>query len=183
MDKSSDIAPYRIPGRLANVIAALQVMASAKRPEAKIKDWAYEFDQSHDAATIDTWISVFRDHREFFLVYQLPGEQELKAALRWRYAFKTLDAESGKEYTPAEIKGLPEKQRWLLTSKPLGGEQIQTLLNTAIGLHARAMEELRESRWWVPVFAAILAFGFTGHVVAACDSIESRAESFVCSRN
>src|SRR5262245_12092046 len=65
--------------------------------------------------------------------------------------------ESGKEYTPAEIQALPEKQRGLLTAKPLGGEQIQTLLNTAIGLHARAMEELRESRWWIPVFAAILS--------------------------
>jgi hypothetical protein len=85
--------------------------------------------------------------------------------LRWRYAFKTFDAESGKEYTPAEIQALPEKQRWSLTSKPLGGEQIQTLLNTAIGLHARAMEELRESRWWVPLLAATL--GFVGAIFGA----------------
>jgi hypothetical protein len=28
MNKSSDIAPYRIPGRLTDVIAATQVMAS-----------------------------------------------------------------------------------------------------------------------------------------------------------
>ena len=168
MNKSSDVAPYRIRGRLADVIAAIQVMAAAKRPEAKINDWAYEFDRNRDAATIDRWTSVFRDHREFFLTYRLPDEQDLKAALRWRYAFKTFDAESGKEYTPAEIQALPEKQRWLLTTKPLGGEQIQTLLNTAIGLHARAMEELRESRWWVPVFAAIL--GFVG---AMCGTILS----------
>jgi hypothetical protein len=165
MNKSSDIAPYRIRGRLADVIAAIQVMAAAKRPEAKIKDWAYEFDRDRDAATVDRWTGVFRDHREFFLTYRLPEEQDLKAALRWRYAFKTFDAESGKEYTPAEIEALPEKQRWSLTSKPLGGEQIQTLLNTAIGLHARAMEELRESRWWVPVFAAIL--GFVGAIFGA----------------
>jgi hypothetical protein len=163
MKKSSDIAPYRIPGRLADVIAAIQVMAAAKRPEAKIEDWAYEFDRDRNAATVARWTGVFRDHREFFLTYRLPDEQALKAALRWRYAFKTFDAESGKEYTPAEIQALPEKQRWSLTTKPLSGEQIQTLLNTAIGLHARAMEELRESRWWVPVFAAIL--GFVGAIV------------------
>ena len=158
MNKSSDIAPYRIPGRLADVIAAIQVMAAAKRPEAKIKDWAYEFDRDRDDATIGRWTGVFWDHREFFLTYRLPNEQDLKAALRWRYAFKTFDAESGKEYTPAQIQALPEKQRWLLTSKPLDGEQIQTLLNTAISLHTRAMEELRESRWWVPLFAAVLGF-------------------------
>ncbi len=106
---------------------------------------------------------MFQEHREFFLTYRLPDEQDLKAALRWRYAFRTVDAETGKEYTPAEVQSLPEKQRWLLTTKPLGGEQIQTLLNTAIAVHARAMEELRESRWWIPVFAAIL--GFVGAIL------------------
>jgi hypothetical protein len=126
MNKSSDIAPYRIRGRLADVIAAIQVMAAAKRPEAKIKDWAYEFDRNRDAGAVDRWTSVFQEHREFFLTYRLPNEQDVKAALRWRYAFKTLDAETGKEYTPAEIQSLPEKQRSLLTTKPLGGEQIQT---------------------------------------------------------
>jgi hypothetical protein len=150
MNKSSDIAPYRIRGRLADVIAAIQVMAAAKRPERKIKDWAYEFDRNRDADTVDRWTSVFQDHCEFFLTYRLreqDPEADLKAALRWRYAFKTFDADSGKEYTPEQIKALPPEQRDLITSKPLEGEQIQTLLNTAIGLHARAMEELRESRW------------------------------------
>src|SRR5262245_14157174 len=158
MNKSSDIAPYRIPGRLADVIAAIQIMAAAKRPEAKIEDWAYEFDRNREANTVARWTGVFEDHREFFLTYRLPGKKDLKAALRWRYAFKTLDAESGKEYKPAEIQALPEKQRELLTTKPLNGEQIQTLLNTAISLHTRGMEELRESRWWVPLFAAVLGF-------------------------
>ena len=150
MNKSSDIAPYRIRGRLADVIAAIQVMAAAKRPERKIKDWAYEFDRNRDADTVDRWTSVFQDHCEFFLTYRLreqDPEADLEAALRWRYAFKTFDADSGKEYTPEQIKALPPEQRDLITSKPLEGEQIQTLLNTAIGLHARAMEELRESRW------------------------------------
>jgi hypothetical protein len=163
MNKSSEIAPYRIPGRLADVIAAIQVMASRKRPEAKIEDWAYEFDRNRDTATVARWTGVFRDHREFFLTYRLPGEEDL--ALRWRYAFKTFDAESGKEYKPVEIQALPEEKRWSLTTKPLRGEQIQTLLNTAIGLHARAMEELRESQWWVPVFAAFL--GFIGAIIGA----------------
>jgi len=90
VNKSIDIAPYRIPGRLADVIAAIQVMAARKRPEAKIEDWAYEFDRDRNAATVNRWTGVFRDHREFFLTYRLPGEHDLKAALRWRYALKTL---------------------------------------------------------------------------------------------
>ena len=81
-------------------------MASRKRPEAKIEDWAFEIDRNRDAATVARWTGVFRDHREFLLTYRLPGEEDLKAALRWRYAFKTFDAESGKEYKPVEIQAL-----------------------------------------------------------------------------
>ncbi len=151
--------PYLRQGRLADVIAAIQVMASAKRPEGKIKDWAWELDRSRDSRTVARWNGVFNEHREFFITYHLQNEEELKAALRWRYVFKNLDAETGQEYTPAEIAKLPDDQRKLLTTKPLTGEQIQTLLNTAIGLHTRAIEELGAKRWWVPLIAAFLGFG------------------------
>jgi len=77
--------------------------------------------------------------------------------------------DTGKEYTPEQIKALPPEQRNKITSKPLEGEQIQTLLNTAIGLHARAMEELRESRLWIPVLAPIPGFfgAMAGVILAA----------------
>ena len=157
--ESPDMAPYLKPGRLADVIAAIQVMASAERPEREIKDWAYELDRNRDTATIVRWTSVFQEHREFFVTYRLQGGGDLKAALRWRYVFRTFDSKTGKEYTPAEIETLSKEQRSLLTTKPLAGEHIQTLLNTAIGLHTRAMEELGAARWWVPLLAAFLGFG------------------------
>src|SRR3954467_10524776 len=81
--------PYLQQGRLADVLAALQVMASAERPERTIKDWAHEFDRSRENSAIERWTNVFRDHREFFITYHLKDQEELKAALRWRYAFKT----------------------------------------------------------------------------------------------
>jgi hypothetical protein len=161
--------PYLKQGRLADVIAAIQVMASAKRPEGKIKDWAWELDRSRDSRTVDRWSAVFKEHREFFITYQLQNEEDLKAALRWRYVFKRFDAETGQEYTPAEIENLLDDQRNLLTTKPLTGEQIQTLLNTAIGLHTRAIKELGANRWWVPLIAAFLGFGgaIAGNVISA----------------
>ena len=159
MKGSPHMDPYLRPGRLADVIAAIQVMASAKRPERKVEDWAFEFDRSRDTHTVVHWTAVFQEHREFFITYQLQNEDELKAALRWRYVFKTFDAETGEEYTPAQIENLPDERRRLLTTKPLAGDQIQTLLNTAIGLHTRAIEELGAARWWVPLIAAFLGFG------------------------
>jgi hypothetical protein len=153
--------PYLKPGRLADVIAAIQVMSAAKRPERKIEDWANEFSRSRDPKTVSHWSSLFEEHREFFLTYKLKDEP--KAALRLRYAFKTYDAETGKEYTPEEIKGLSREERDLLTTKPLSGDHIGTLINTAIGLHTRALEQQSARRWWVPLLAA--GFGFAGAIV------------------
>jgi hypothetical protein len=156
---------YLIPGRLADVTAALQVMAAAERPERAIKDWAHEFDRRRDQQAIDRWTRVFEDHREFFLTYRLRGRDELKAALRWRYVNKLYDAKTGKEYTPEQKEELPEHQQGLLTTKPLPGDQVATLVTTAIALHSRALEELAAARWWVPIIAACL--GFIGAVAGA----------------
>ena len=79
MSESSDIVPYRKRGRLADVIAAIQVMASAERPEGKIKDLAYELDRNADAATTERWTSVFQEDREFFITYRLKGDEDTRS--------------------------------------------------------------------------------------------------------
>ncbi len=155
--------PYLKSGRLADVIAAIQVMSSAKRPEREIKDWAHEFNRSRDPKVVAHWTSVFEDHREFFLTYRLDGEKELKAALRLRYAFKTYDAETDKEYKPEQMQHLSREIRDRLTTRPLQGDQIETLLNTAIGLDTRALEREAARKWWIPLLAATL--GFAGAIL------------------
>lgn len=97
-------------------------------------------------------------------MYTLENDSTQKAALRWRYAYKRYDAVGNRDYTDAEYLDLDPKDpiegpiRDRLTSKPLTPEQIQTLLNTAIGLRTTALEEHKASVWWVPLAAAILAF-------------------------
>src|SRR4051812_1005792 len=115
-------SPYLKPGRLADVIAALQVMAAAKRPERLIADWAQTFDGHIDEEGARKWEDVFREHPEFFKVYKLDKDDRPKAALRWRYAFKNYDAETGQEYTPTEMAELSDPVRWNLTSRPLAGD-------------------------------------------------------------
>jgi hypothetical protein len=157
-------SPYLIEGRLADVLAAIQVMGSAKRPEAAIAKLAADLDGNEDERTVSRWTAVFNDHREFFRVYRVPSDHTLKAALRWRYAYKRFDPETQKEYSEAEFQALDESGPELrlirdrLTMKPLEPEQVQTLLNTAIGLRTAAMEEYKASVWWVPLLAAVLAF-------------------------
>jgi hypothetical protein len=161
--KQSELSPYLIKGRLADIIAALQVMAAATRPEAAIERWTDELSRSKNEYDMQRWTKVFIEHPEFFLTYKF--DNQLKAALRWRYVNKLYDPKTGTEYTPQEKEALPREQRWALTTRPLGGEQVSTLLNTAIELHSRAVAEQAASRWWIPILTAVL--GFIGAVAGA----------------
>jgi hypothetical protein len=118
---------------------------------------------------IDKWRSVFTEHPEFFLIYSLDGDDKEKAALRWRYTNKLFDSKTGKEYTQQEKEALPKQQQSLLTTKPLTSDAIAALMNTAIELHSRVLEELTSKRWWILLFAATLGFvgALLGAVVAA----------------
>lgn len=156
-------SPYLKPGRLADVIAALQVMAAGQRPEKEIAGWADELSRSQADEEIDKWTGVFNEHPEFFLVYTLRVQEELKAALRWRYTNKLYDPVGKQEYTPEQKKELAKDVQFRLTTKPLGSDAIGTLMNTAIELHSRAIDELSARRWWVPVLAACL--GFAGALI------------------
>jgi len=158
-------SPYLSEGRLADVIAALQIMGVGERPENEIKGWAKELSYSESDIEVARWTAVFTEHPEFFLVYKLRGDETLKSALRWRYTNKLYDAKTGHEYTPQEKEKLPEKERWLLTTRPLASDAFAALMKTAIELHSRAVEELAASRWWVPLLAAIL--GFSGALLGA----------------
>ena len=156
-------APYLTPGRLANVLAAIQVMSSAERPERLIEDWAFEFDRNRDAETVKRWADVFSKHTEFFLTYTLDKDPRKKAALRLRYAYKVYDSQKGREYTPEEMHALPKEQRDLLTTKPLTGDQIGMLMNAAIELNARALAEQSAKRYWIPILTG--AMGVAGAIV------------------
>jgi hypothetical protein len=163
MKLASAALPYLKPGRLSDVIAALQVMGAGQRPEGPILRWANELSRSDALNEVERWKAVFIEHPEFFLIYVLNNEE--KAALRWRYTNKLYDAHTGKEYTPDEKDALPKQQQNSLTTKPLSSDAIAALMNTAIELHSRCIEELSARRWWVPIFAAVL--GFTGAIFGA----------------
>jgi hypothetical protein len=148
--------PYLNDGRLGYVVAAIQVMSAGERPEATIESWAKRLSGSKDEPTISSWKNVFEEHPEFFLIYDHPNGK--KAALRWRYALKTWDAKTDKTHLLEQIPTLAPEIRDRLTSKPLMGDQIQTLLNTAIALNTDALQKQTASKWWIPLLASVLAF-------------------------
>ena len=128
----------------ASTLASLKLFGVLR--QYPIENWAQELDRSRNPEDVARWTRVFQDHREFFITYHLQGDKTLKAALRLRYVFKTYNSQTGKEYTPIEIERLPKEEKDRLTTKPLQAEQLQTLLNTAIELHDRTIEQSKESK-------------------------------------
>jgi hypothetical protein len=100
------------------------------------------------------WVHVFEQHPEFF------GIEESKAlgkkmSLRWRRAFEQIyDPEQMKTLTIEErgkLQANNPDQELKLARPPLNAEQIQTLLTSAIELHARAVAAAERRRWLVSI--------------------------------
>jgi hypothetical protein len=56
-------SPYLKSGRLADVIAALQIMGAGERPERAIKGWARELSYSESESDSEKWASVSKNIR------------------------------------------------------------------------------------------------------------------------
>ena len=149
------------PGRLGDVIAAIQAMATYKFYKLPFEGWADRI--SADKQRAAHWQRVFEEHPEFF---RLDGERQ-RASLVWRRQYpRRYYVDEERTITKEELAKLPEHVRESRVSRsPLTASDIGVLVRTAVDLHARALESRRESRWWIPV-AAIIG-GFAGAVVGA----------------
>ena len=173
-------SPYvEQPSRLADIIAAIQVMGTYKYYKLDIGKWGKrirdigESDGEAESSNQDEagsrqaqinenkWIAVFDEHPEFFRL----GDKKNKASLVWRRSYpKLFDTDDLKEIEPAKYKGLTKEQKKKISRKPLTIEQIDLLIRTAIDLHARAIAHRQERRWWITALvgggaiAALLGF-------------------------
>ena len=137
-------SPYLKDGRLADVIAGLQILGSYKWASREAASWASKLD---DDSKTEKWREIFTEHPEFF---RINGEW---ASLRWRHA---LD----KDYDPENEIIVKRQDTKGLTRRPLDPAQIEALINTAVELHNRAIEHEKERRWLTPIL-----FSFLGIVI------------------
>ena len=136
--------------RLADVIAAIQVMGTYKFYKLTIDKWAERISGLRQDS--EYWHSVFTEHPEFFLL-----EEENRSALVWRRTNQKLyNVDKESNITREEYNRLNEEKRARISRKPLTPEDIHTLINTAIELHSRALAQKREERWWIPIVAALI---------------------------
>lgn len=97
------------------------------------------------------WKRIFEDHPEFF---RLDRERKL-ASLVWRRQNpKRFHVDRGL-LSVAECNALTPAEKEQSIAERLSDSDVKTLIDTAINLHARAVELQRESRWWVLLARAV----------------------------
>jgi hypothetical protein len=133
-------SPYLKPHRLQDVICALQIMGSYSKYKMSLDEWNGIIENRPLSAP--SWYDVFTEHPEFFRKNQYE-----QFCLIWR-------------------RGMPHEAE---SRAPLTAEQTRALLETALQFHAKAFEERREKRWWIPILAAVFGaiMAFAGAVVGA----------------
>lgn len=138
-------SPYlEDPNRLADVIAAIQAMATYKFYKLTHEDWANRL--AADKSQAKKWKNVFEHHPEFF---RLDNTRE-KASLVWRRQFpKRYNVDSGKIISSEELANLSEYELLRISRIPLSSTDIKALIDTAVNMHSRALEYQKDKRWWV----------------------------------
>ncbi len=143
--KSSAASPYlNDQQRLADVIAAIQVMAVYKFYKLDFTKWAERI--SGDSSQASHWQKVFEEHPEFFRL----DSEKARASLVWRRQYpRWYHVDLGRELSKEELDRLPKDVKDSRISRsPLTSDDIKALITTAIDLHSRALEEQKEKRWW-----------------------------------
>jgi hypothetical protein len=160
---------YLEQDRLANVIAAIQILGVSDRASGTLNRWVAELEASEELtseqldhspvkfAERKKWLSVFEQHPEFFKTYTLRGDQ--RVLLRMRYA---QSVSSDKKPEAAQQSAEPKDQaddgdeHVNATSKPLTADQIEVLIKTAIELHGREALTARGPERFRPFLMATL---------------------------
>ena len=130
---------YLKENRLGDVLAAIQTMGKYKFYKLDFKGWADRISGSADTA--EHWKTVFREHPEFFRLDSGRGKASL--VLRRQHP-KRYDVDQQKEITREEFYAHPDKSR--ISRSPLDPAEIAQLMETAIKLHAHALENRRDSK-------------------------------------
>lgn len=145
------LSPYlRDPGRLGDVIAAVQAMATYKYYKLSFAGWADRI--SADESQAEKWKTIFLEHPEFF---RLDSARE-KASLVWRRQFpKRYDVGAARVLTNEEYEVLTTEQQLRVSRVPLSSSDIKALVDTAVNLHSRALEHQKDKRWWVALAGAV----------------------------
>lgn len=145
-------SPYlKNPARLADLIAALQVMGTYRFASRRLEKWEKRLGRKPVSA--ENWLNIFSQHPEFFTI------QDNNVSLVWRRSKERNYDTFERRLLPrseamAMAENEPESDAVRLSRPPLDTAEISKLVDIAVSLHEREINHKQERRWW---YAAVLA--------------------------
>lgn len=140
------------PNRLADLIAAIQVLGTYGFASRELSKWETRLGRKPVSA--DNWLTVFSQHPELFTI------QEQNISLVWRRSReRNYDTYAQTVVSRKEEAALREDEKSgekRLSRPPLDTSEISHLIDMAIRLHEREIQHRQERRWWVTAVIAIL---------------------------
>jgi hypothetical protein len=170
---ASKQSPYLTPDRLGDVLAAIQAMGSNEAFRQTCEDWTRIIsgpqargdltedpidDQTDDQAVdqpvtkeqTNRWKIVFDEHPEFFRRSRTSSEGKERYSLISRRALPLVHREHKTKILNRDYKQLSSLEKKDYGRPQLSDGAIETLMAIAVNMHARAVEEKRDRRWWIP---------------------------------
>ena len=143
--------PYLKKNRLPDVVAAITALANYRYYKLSYEACAERIQNYPEKA--EHWKEVLREHPEFFRV------SETQASLVWRRQMpKRFDVMTSKEITRQTYDELSSAEKARISRRPLLAEETTALIDTAIKLHERAIEQSNQSLWRHPLLLVIIGF-------------------------
>lgn len=158
-------SPYlKDDARLADVIAAIQAMSIYRFYKLDFAGWSDRISGESDKG--EHWRQVFIEHPEFF---RLDSAREKASLVARRQHPKNYNVDTRRQIETTELREMDESQKARISRSPLSQEEIASLIQTAVELHSRALDQAKDRRWWLPVLTAFIgaASGITGTLLGA----------------
>ena len=131
------------PSRLADAIAAIQAMGTYTFYKLDFNKWSMRI--SGDTSQHAHWLKVIVEHPEFF---RLNSEKNKASLVLRRNYQRTYHVDRNIELSREERSSLDKQELDKRVSRlPLSNSDIAVLVNIAISLHSRALEQEKESKW------------------------------------
>lgn len=141
------------PNRLADLIAAIQILGTYRFASRPIEKWEKRLGRIPVSAA--DWKVVFAQHPEFFttqgddisLVWRRSRERNYDTFTR-----SLLSREDAMKLAQEES----EDHELRLSRPPLDTAEISQLVDIAIRLHEREINHAQERRWWITAVLAVI---------------------------
>lgn len=144
-------SPYIVSNdRLSDVISAIQTLGTYRYYKLSVDAWSERI--CGDGSEAEKWKLVFKEHPEFF---RFSSDGSKASLVLRRQKPKLFDVDTLEFVTREERDGRSADGQQRITRAPLSDNDLKMLIDVAIALHSKALENQRDGRWWISVISTI----------------------------